>query len=416
MPADENGYSLEQERAALSLKQNIRIKVRLAIRKKASPLWVGITAVVLIAALALSQTFLFGKVEKNGAATKNPGTQLTFVGDTMVGRSIEKICERDGYSTLFSGVKHVWKNSDFVFANLEGALLVGNAEKYHENDDGTDMNIFLSASTKSVKNMVKSGINVLAYANNHVADYKKKSVTNAVEWFDKNNIKFSGIRREFFEELPEETTVELAEGETTTMSRDITSQEAKYYTLLKTDSGKRIGFVSITASYYPETVKYDVITTKDTMFYSYVSSSARDNDLTVVYMHWGSEGVSTVSKEQQDMAHLLIDAGADVVIGCHPQVLQSAEVYNDGIIFYSLGNFVYDISSTFSRDSAIVQFNEAEDGGRQVIVMPVRINGGRPEITENAFYGTRIRKALTSMLDKNVYKTDEAGNLVITLK
>ena len=85
-------------------------------------------------------------------------------------------------------------------------------------------------------------------------------------------------------------------------------------------------------------------------------------DLVVVNMHWGQEYSTSATSRQTELAKAVIDAGADVIIGHHPHVLQSFDVYNDGIIFYSLGNFVFDQGWTRTKDSAMVQYHLAEDG------------------------------------------------------
>src|SRR5690606_33310167 len=64
--------------------------------------------------------------------------------------------------------------------------------------------------------------------------------------------------------------------------------------------------------------------------------------LIVVYPHWGEEYATTSSPRQQSLAHAFIDAGADAVIGSHPHVVQELELYNEKLIAYSLGNFVFD--------------------------------------------------------------------------
>jgi len=72
-------------------------------------------------------------------------------------------------------------------------------------------------------------------------------------------------------------------------------------------------------------------------------------DFVVAYTHWGAEYKTIFSRGQQKMAHELIDAGADLVLGSHPHVVQPIEVYKNKAIFYSLGNFLFD--QTFSRET-----------------------------------------------------------------
>ena len=57
--------------------------------------------------------------------------------------------------------------------------------------------------------------------------------------------------------------------------------------------------------------------------------------------HWGVEGTYHPTEAQKTLAHAVIDAGADLVWGSHPHVLQNVEQYGDGVIFYSLGNFSF---------------------------------------------------------------------------
>lgn len=74
----------------------------------------------------------------------------------------------------------------------------------------------------------------------------------------------------------------------------------------------------------------------------------------IVYIHWGCEFVLTPTNEQKRLAHWLIDSGFDLVIGLHPHVLQGYEIYKDKYIFYSLGNFVFDMAWQPTRYGGVV--------------------------------------------------------------
>lgn len=65
-------------------------------------------------------------------------------------------------------------------------------------------------------------------------------------------------------------------------------------------------------------------------------------DLVIPFMHWGWEKATTASPRQRQLARLMIDAGADAVVGGHPHVIQDTEVYRGRPILYSLGNFLFD--------------------------------------------------------------------------
>ena len=72
-------------------------------------------------------------------------------------------------------------------------------------------------------------------------------------------------------------------------------------------------------------------------------SQIRDADVRVAYIHWGVEFITYPSEDQKQFARWLIDAGYDLVIGMHPHILQGSEEYKGKHIFYSLGNFVFNM-------------------------------------------------------------------------
>lgn len=76
----------------------------------------------------------------------------------------------------------------------------------------------------------------------------------------------------------------------------------------------------------------------------------------VLYIHWGNEYINRPSSAQKKFAHWLIDIGFDLIIGMHPHVLQGYEEYNGKYIFYSLGNFVFEMAWEPTKIGAIVKF------------------------------------------------------------
>jgi hypothetical protein len=76
------------------------------------------------------------------------------------------------------------------------------------------------------------------------------------------------------------------------------------------------------------------------------AARAAGADLVIPFMHWGWEREPEPTTRQRSLAHLMIDAGADVVVGAHPHITQGAEYYRGKLIVYSLGNFVFDSFTT----------------------------------------------------------------------
>lgn len=76
-----------------------------------------------------------------------------------------------------------------------------------------------------------------------------------------------------------------------------------------------------------------------------VRAASRDVDCTLVSLHWGMEYYLRPTPEQVQIARSLIDAGANVVVGHHSHTPQGVEIYRDGLILYSLGNFLFGSSN-----------------------------------------------------------------------
>lgn len=80
----------------------------------------------------------------------------------------------------------------------------------------------------------------------------------------------------------------------------------------------------------------------------------QDCDFKIIYMHWGNEYMNYPYPDQERFAHWLIDIGFDLVIGVHPHVLQGYEIYKHKYIFYSLGNFVFNMANPQTHYGGIV--------------------------------------------------------------
>ncbi len=102
-------------------------------------------------------------------------------------------------------------------------------------------------------------------------------------------------------------------------------------------------------------------------------------NLVIVSFHWGAEGSYEPNEVQLQLGHAAVDAGADLVIGTHPHVLQGIETYKGRHILYSLGNFVFGgHGNPADMDAIIYQEAFAEKDGRmgagEMTVLPVRIS------------------------------------------
>ena len=122
-----------------------------------------------------------------------------------------------------------------------------------------------------------------------------------------------------------------------------------------------------------------VFSTYDTTLPLKAIQDARQQcDFLVVYVHWGVERETEPKDYQRAMGIAYIDAGADLVVGSHPHVLQEMEEYNGKMIVYSLGNFVFGSSIPKTALLKVVWGQE----GTQVTMIPCTSSGGYTRLAQ----------------------------------
>lgn len=119
---------------------------------------------------------------------------------------------------------------------------------------------------------------------------------------------------------------------------------------------------------YSELTKLNVLKTLEYM-------NNQKYDIKILIFHWGNEYVNIPSQSQIDMAHNFIDYGANIIVGHHSHVIQPVEIYNGGIIAYSLGNLLFD--NLYSRDfkiSAVLNICINEINELQYKLIPIYLD------------------------------------------
>ncbi len=256
------------------------------------------------------------------------------------------------YSYPFSKVKSVLEQDDMTLVNFEGVLTNYNvpvSKEYNFRASPEKVNILTSGSVEAVN-----------LANNHSMDYGQQGYDDTIAALKSKEIVYAG------------------HGEVTT------------YT---TTSGIKIGMVG-----------YKFIKSSSTFASNVQKLRDQGCDIIIFSMHWGTEGSYGTTAEQESMAKAAIDAGADIVVGHHPHVLEKIATYKGKYILYSLGNFVFGGNTNPSdKDTAIVQATFTTVGGEvtatKLKVIPCSLSG----VTTSNNYQPIILKD-TSEAAKSVYK------------
>lgn len=310
-----------------------------------------------------------------------------FVGDVMRGRGAPCVAGRYGYDALFRKASPLWADADYVLGNLE-CTLIDDESAYERARKGEHFR----CSDEAASALADAGFTVLQTANDHTVDYGSAGLLHTIEVLKGNGIDAVGAGENL---AAARKPVERSYGSLTVKTfaaSDIVPE--------RTAAGERsAGILPLDGGGVCRAV-----------------ADARDGaDLIVVGAHWGLDYARDFSAEQQRMARSLIDAGADIVVGTHSRALEPIELYNGGIIFYGLGNFVADDAQARGRDSVVVRFTVGEDGASSFEVSPLRIVSGIPRPTDDPISIERDWSMLTRALEEKDYRI-ESGKLSIPFK
>lgn len=200
--------------------------------------------------------------------------------------------------------------------------------------------------------MNEMGIDIVTMANNHILDYGPEGITDSIAALNEAGIRYVGVG----ENLDEAKKLEIIEVK-----------------------GKKIGFlgtsrVYMAASWAAGDNHPGVFSTYDpTLPLEEIKKADALVDYLVVYVHWGVERETEPKEYQRTMGKQYVDAGADMVIGSHPHVLQPLEYYQDKPIMYSLGNFVFGSSIP---NTELLKIVIGEDGEMTVTEIPCTSSAG----------------------------------------
>jgi poly-gamma-glutamate synthesis protein (capsule biosynthesis protein) len=136
-----------------------------------------------------------------------------------------------------------------------------------------------------------------------------------------------------------------------------------------------------------------------------IKEAKKNADIVVVMVHWGKERESMPVPHQKDLAYRFVDAGADLVIGSHPHVLQGFESYKNKWIAYSLGNFVFSSTTVQASETGVLNAECSKDGSCSLKFNPMFATSSQPAPMEDA-EGKALLKRLSSLSFGAIVKED----------
>ncbi len=275
--------------------------------------------------------------------------KLVAFGDNIIHQEIidyANRCENGNYDFLYEPFAKEIEDADIAAFGAETVLV--------DNESAVSGYPYFGSPLGVGEALVKAGFDIAVCGNNHVLDKGIYGIDVTTAFYEKNGIKVVGVQS----------------------SRD---EEYRPYEVISRN-GLRFAIFSYTygtngndaSSKYPYAVHYLPRNTQERLKVREDIERARtEADFVIVFAHWGEEYESYPNREQQEMAEAFAIAGADVVIGSHPHVVQGTdEIVKDGrktVVFFSLGNFrAYQgqREETKKGAEAIVTFEHCYDGVR----------------------------------------------------
>lgn len=264
-------------------------------------------------------------------AARTDSATISFVGDCSIGDSIQykkavssyhTCIDQNGYDWPFSLVKDVLAADDLTVANLE---VVFTARTQH-----TDKMYNLVADADHVAVLNAGSIELVNTVNNHSMDFGRAGYQDSLATLEAAGVdSFGSIyagREDGYDQLG---------------VRDV--------------NGIRFGFIGFS---YPQEADQKRIADR------IATLREQGCDVVVVSLHWGRETHPTPTTGQMTYAKKILDAGADMIWGHHPHVLQPIQYYGGKPILYSTGNFTFGTMSNVDPATGIFQLTYQKEEGR----------------------------------------------------
>jgi len=268
---------------------------------------------------------------------------LIATGDVVPGRSVNyQMVKYNNFEWPFEKVKAVLASGDITVVNFE-VPLVKNCPTVVEG-------MVFCGREEAVRGLVASGVDVVTLANNHSSDYGATGIENTIRLMQENGI-------------------------------DTVGYQDSGETIYKTVNGTKFAFLAFNDIYgsIPP-----ILSAEKEVIERLVGQARKEADVVVVAMHWGVEYRAEPDDRQVELAHLVADAGADLIIGNHPHWIQSDEQYKNTYIKYAHGNLAFDQMWSEETKKGVIGKYTFEDGklvDKEFIPTYIR-DYGQPEIVD----------------------------------
>ena len=296
--------------------------------------------------------------------------RINFFGDVSL-----KEVKHESFS-IDPGITELIVNADCNVANLEAPLTYS--------ADGLPYQSILMKA-EPVKSELVNMFDIFSLANNHIMDFKLKGLLDTIAFLKSLNKGYFGIGLSRAESFQPFTT-------------DIEQIPVAFFGFTRWHRAGRKA-----AGTTPDDVRQ--LTRR-------ISEMSRHGYFVVVYAHWNYEYMDYPAPGNRKIARELIDAGADLILGSHPHVIQGYEKYRGKFIFHSLGNFIFDLplynDDWRLKQTFILTINVNEDKTYSHEITPVYTDASSVKILkdrEGDLLLERLTELSSVLEDDRLYRT-----------
>lgn len=273
---------------------------------------------------------------------------ITVVGDMLFDRGVRDEIERRGAQSIFAGIENILSASDITVGNLECPLTARHEPR--------PMRYVFRCDPKRAATLRTAGFDAVTVANNHTLDQGRGGLLDTLD-----NLRAAGV-------------APIGAGPDAVAARQPVIIEV---------NGLRVALLAfldmpIEGAIYLEDHPVPAMAGEEAVREA-VAAARANTDVVVVFFHWGVEFSTVPTRAQRSLARAAGDAGAALVAGHHPHVLQPWEWMGRTLVVYSLGNFVFDQGSRRSTSqSAVLRATLTPDGVADFDFVPVSLLNTRP--------------------------------------
>lgn len=223
--------------------------------------------------------------------SENQKVEIILTGDVMLGRSVmAKSLDENDSSYPFRKVGDILRSSDLVLVNLETPI-IDNCPLSYEG-------FIFCARPEMIEGLTFAGVDMVSLANNHSRNYSEEGLQETIDTLKRNGIDY------------------IDGGEL----------------LVKEIGNTKFGFLGF---------DFTVRTPKEEDYYQ-IDFAASQSDVLITSVHWGIEYTQNPTKYQKEWGKMIVNSGADVVVGHGPHWVQDMEYIEGRPVYFSLGNFIFD--------------------------------------------------------------------------